>query len=122
MERYGELKEMLHAELNRIQQKGELSAASLAQADTIAHTLKDISTVEAMEKAEGGYSEHYPAFYRTGYYGYDDGGSYGPGRGRGSNARRDSMGRYASESRYSSEGRRGGSYDEGESMESYRNR
>lgn len=115
---------MLHAELNRIQQKGELSAASLAQADTIAHTLKDISTVEAMEKAEGGYSENYPAYYR---YGYDDGGSYGggsygPGRGRGSNARRDSMGRYASESRYSSEGRRGGSYDEGESMESYRNR
>ena len=47
MERYKELKEMLHAELDRIQDKGELSAASLAQADTIAHTLKDIATVEA---------------------------------------------------------------------------
>ena len=80
---------MLHAELNRIQQKGELSAASLAQADTIAHTLKDIATVEAMD--EGGYSERYPAYYRNSY---DDGGtSYSRGRGRYAN--RDSMGRYA---------------------------
>ena len=63
MDRYGELKEMLHAELDRIQSKGELSAASLAQADTIAHTLKDIATVEAMER-ETGYSEKYR---------YDDG-------------------------------------------------
>ena len=113
MERYKELKEMLHAELDRIQSKGELSAASLAQADTIAHTLKDIATVEAME-SEGGYSEHYPMYYRGGAY--DDGGSYGPGRGRGSSAMRDSMGRYSSEYRR-------GSYDDGDSMDaSYRRR
>ena len=66
MEHYAELKDMLHAELERIQQKGELSAASLAQADTIAHTLKDLATVEAMENS--GYSEKYAERYR-----YDDG-------------------------------------------------
>ena len=110
---------MLHAELDRIQKKGELTANSLEQADVLAHTLKDIATVEAMD-AEAGYSEHYPMpYYRGGVYGYDDGGSYGPGRGRGSNARRDSMGRYSSENRR-------GSYDDGRSYddggESYRNR
>ena len=118
MERYRELKEMLHAELDRIQNKGELSAASLAQADTIAHTLKDIATVEAMD-SEGGYSEHYPMMY---YHGgaYDAGGSYGPGRGRGSNAMRDSMGRYSSESRRGSYN--DGSYDDGMNGGSYRGR
>lgn len=118
MERYRELKEMLHAELDRIQNKGELSAASLAQADTIAHTLKDIATVEAMD-SEGGYSEHYPMMY---YHGgaYDDGDSYGPGRGRGSNAMRDSMGRYSSESRRGSYN--DGSYDDGMNGGSYRGR
>ena len=105
MERYRELKEMLHAELDRIQNRGELSAASLAQADTIAHTLKDIATVEAMENAEG-YSEHYPPYRNY----YDDGGAYGRGRG----ARRDSMGRY-------SEARRE-RYDDGRSYEEDRNR
>jgi hypothetical protein len=120
MERYAELKEMLHAELDRIQKKGELSAASLAQADAIAHTLKDVVTIEAME-GESGYSEHYPPYYRGGVYGYDDGGSYGPSRGRGSNARRDTMGRYSSESRrgYYDDGR---SYDDGDGMGSYRGR
>ena len=95
MERYRELKEMLHAELERIQGKGELNMQILDQADKIAHTLKDIVTVEAMEDA-GGYSEHYPMYYRGGAY--DD-------RGRGPRAYRDGMGRYANDS-----------------MESYRNR
>lgn len=122
MERYKELKEMLHAELERIQGKGELNMQSLEQADKLAHTLKDIATVEAME-SEKGYSEHYPVmgpYYRGGMY--DDGdsfGSYGSynsyARGRGSRASRDSLGRYASEMRR-------GSYDDGESMESYRGR
>lgn len=102
MGRYEGLTEMLHAELDRIQERGELSAASLAQADTIAHTLKDIATFEAME--ESGHSERYPTYYRGGVY--DDGGSYGPGRGRGSSAARDHMGRYSSEYR-------NGSYDDG---------
>ena len=123
MERYRQLKEMLHAELDRIQKKGELTANSLEQADVLAHTLKDIATIEAME-AEEGYSEHYPMpYYRGGYY--DDGGSYGPGRGRGSNARRDSMGRYSSDSGRSYDGRAsyndGGSYENNGSYENGQN-
>lgn len=129
MAKYEGIKEMINAELNRIQQKGELTASSLSQAESLAHTLKCLTSVEKDEdRKSGGYSEgyaeHYPPMfpYRYGYDGgmYDgpmyEGGAYGPGRGRGSNARRDSMGRYASETR------RGGSYDEDESMESYRNR
>lgn len=116
MERYKELKEMLHAELERIQNKGELNTTTLAQADLLAHTLKDILTIEEKEE-QGGYSEHFPMYPYRGSYGYyEDGGSYGPGRGRGSNANRDSMGRYSSENRR-------GSYDDGESMDaSYRRR
>lgn len=110
MDRYRPLKDMLHAELDRIQEKGDLSATSLEHADVIVHTLKCLATYEAME-GDGGYSEHYPMpYYRNGYY--DDGGSYGPGRGRGTSSRRDSMGRYSSDSRR---------YDDGESME-YRNK
>ena len=136
MAKYDGLKEMINAELNRIQQKGELTASTLPQAKSLAHTLKCLESIEKDEKKSGGYSEGYaehyspmfPYRYGLGYdggsYGYGpyeggayEGGSYGPSRGRGSNARRDSMGRYASENR------RGGSYDEGgESMESYRNR
>lgn len=127
MEKYEQLTEMICAELDRIQSKGELSSASLNQAHMLASTWKDIETAAAMAKErESGYSEHYPYYpmmYRGGVY--DDGGSYGPGRGRGSNANRDSMGRYASENRrgsYESRGSYGGAYDDGESMGSYRNR
>ena len=124
MENFEQLTEMLCAELGRIQNKGELSSASLNQAHMLAGTWKDleIATEKAKER-EGGYSEHYPYYPmpRGGAYDYDEGGSYGPGRGRGSNARRDSMGRYSSESRRGSydDGR---SYDDGESMNSYRGR
>lgn len=119
MEKYRELKKMLNEELEHIQQRGELSAASLAQADTIAHTLKCLATVEAMDK-ESGYSEHYPPMYpyRGGSYGYgygEEGGESSYARGRGRNARRDSRGRYSSE-----EGR---SYEDGgESMDGYSSR
>ena len=102
MERYRDLKEMLHAELERIQSKGELDMSILEQIDKLAHSLKDILTVEAMEDA--GYSERYSMNYRGGSY--DD-------RGRGPHASRDTMGRYSSEMRR-------GSYDDG--MDSYRNR
>ncbi len=105
MDKYKELKEMLCEELEHIQSKGELNMQSLEQVDKLAHALKSILAVEAME--DEGYSEHYPMpYYRDSYD------SYARGRGRG--ARRDSMGRYSSERR--------GSYDDGESMESYRGR
>lgn len=102
MEKFRRITDMLEGELEHIQERGELNAATLAQADTIAHTLKSLATYEAM-KSQGGYSERYP--YRGGSYGYDDGGS---SYGRGRYAKRDSMGRYSS--------------DDGESMDGYSNR
>jgi len=98
MEKFRRLEEMLEKELRHIEDRGELNAASLAQADTIAHALKCLATYEAMA-SEGGYSERYPI--RGGYY--DEGSSYARGRGR--YAKRDSMGRYSSDD--------GRSYDDG---------
>ena len=74
---YRKLKEMLHGELERIADRDELNTQSLEMVDKIAHSLKCLATVEAMD----GYSEDYP-----------ERGSYARG-GR----RRDSMGRYASD-------------------------
>ena len=51
MEHYDELKELLHAELKRIEQTGELTTTSLDHADKLAHCLKSILTIEAMEDA-----------------------------------------------------------------------
>ena len=76
MSDYRKLKAMLHDELDRIADKDELNPSSLDMVDKLAHALKCIATVEAMEDA--GYSEH-------------DGMSYGR------RARRDSMGRYSSD-------------------------
>ena len=82
---YRKLKNMLCDELDRIADKDELNPSSLDMVDKLAHSLKCIATVEAMDDA--GYSEH------------DGGMSYGS-YGRGRNAKRDSMGRYSSENRY----------------------
>ena len=81
-----ELKNMLMEELEKCSKKGELSAGSLEVIDKLAHAVKSIDTIMAME----GYSED------SGNYGeYNDrGGNYGA-RGRGRNAQRDSRGRYA---------------------------
>lgn len=106
MGRYTELEEMIGEELERIQNKGELNAATLAQAESLAHTLKCLVSAES-EKSKGGYSEHYPYPYRypsrSGTFGYgygEEGGGDSEAayaRGRGRNARRDSRGRYSSE-------------------------
>lgn len=102
MDKFRRLKDMLEGELLHIEERGELNASSLSQADSISHTLKCLATYEAME-SQGGYSERYPMYpYRDGSY--DDGSSYGRGR----YARRDSMGRYSS--------------DDGEGREGYSNR
>ena len=133
MEKFRRLKDNIERGLEDIGNK-DLSAGSVAQAETISHTLKCIATYEAMEEGKDrGYSEHYPHYppmFRGGAY--DDGGSYGPGPGRGSGANRDSMGRYASEYRGGSYDGRGsyenrGSYNGGESYDdgmnsSYRGR
>lgn len=114
MEKFKRLTDMLEQELERIESRGELTAGSLAQADTIAHTLKCLATYGAMEsESKGGYSEYYPMMYPYRGGSYEEGGSYARGRGR--NARRDSRGRYSSED--------GRSYEEGgESMDGYSSR
>ena len=125
MERYKELKEMINTELKRIQSKGELTAASLAQVETLAHTLKCLSSVEKdEEKKEGGYSEgYYPERYAERYaehypyppmY-YEEGGYSSYARGRGRGARRDSRGRYSSEGGSSSYEGGSSSYEGGRS-------
>lgn len=87
MHKLNELRDMLMEELEKCSSKGELSAGSLEVIDKLAHAVKSIDTIMAMEDA--GYSN-------------EDG--YSMARGRGRYARRDSMGRYSS---------RGGSYDDG---------
>ena len=84
---------------------GKLSAGDADYIDRLTHTLKSVKAVIKMdEEAEmdDGYSER--GYSRNGYSMRYDGGSYGPGRGRGSNARRDSMGRYSSNYGYSGGG------------------
>lgn len=87
MHKLDELRDMLMEELEKCSAKGELSAGSLEVIDKLAHAIKCIDTIIAMEEA--GYSN-------------DDG--YSMARGRGRYARRDSMGRYSN--------RGGGSYDD----------
>ena len=56
---YEKLKDMLHDELTRIQDEGELSETSLDHADKIVHTLKCLATYEAMERAERSREDRY---------------------------------------------------------------
>ena len=84
---YYELKEMLCRELEEITRKGELTAGSLDTVDKLTHAIKSISTIIAMEEADGE-SEMYPYW----------GGRAYQGGGR-SNQRRDSRGRYSRENR-----------------------
>ena len=88
MEELYKLKEMLCDELEQYGRKGELTTGSLDVVDKLAHAMKSIATVIAMEEAEGEYSQ-------------SDGGRYNM-RGnsyarRGGNTRRNSMGRYSRE-------------------------
>ena len=85
---YYELKEMLCRELEEITRKGELTAGSLDTVDKLTHAIKSISTIIAMEEADGE-SEMYPLWGGRAYQG---------GGGR-SNQRRDMRGRYSRENR-----------------------
>ena len=80
MKKLEEIREMLCDELDKIAERGELSAGSLDMVDKLTHSIKSIDTIMAMH----GYSNDYR---------YNDG-------GRSYAARRDSMGRY-SRGRYS---------------------
>lgn len=83
-----ELKDMLCKELEEYGRKGDLDVGSLEIIDRLAHAVKNIGKIIAMD--EDGYSNDGDMSYR-----YDmRGGSYARGRGR--NARRDARGRYSS--------------------------
>lgn len=85
MGKYTMLEKKLEREIDEISRK-DLSGPSLEMLDKMAHTLKSLKTIDAME----GYAED------DGYH--HDAMSYA--RGRGTYADRDSMGRYSSESRF----------------------
>lgn len=124
-----ELCETLSRSISTANEKIRSAGGKLSQGDVdfiqkLVHSLKSIKSVMRMEEEaqmmdddyseRGGYSRAGGSYgrgggsYRVGSYrGSYEGGSYGPGRGRGSNARRDSMGRYSS---------RDDSYSRGEDM------
>ncbi len=98
MEYMHELKEMLCDELEKIVEKGELTAGSLETIDKLTHSIKSVSTIMAMEDSE---------------YSNDDGMTYRGYRGGSYAQRRDSRGRYSREGRmsrnsYARNGRRSG--------------
>ena len=104
------LRGMLCDELEKITDRGSLTADTLTFVDKITHSIKSIDTIMAMEDA--GYSEDY---YGDNYDNYDsrDYSRNSYARGRGRNAKRDSMGRYANDGRYSYERRGRYSRDDG---------
>lgn len=87
-----ELRDMLCEELDKIAKKGELSAGMLETVDKLAHSIKSIDTIMAME--ESGYS--------------NEGGSYGGGSYEGSYARGGRGGGYSRNSYARGGGNRGG--------------
>lgn len=98
MDELYKLKDMLCEELEEYGKKGELSAGTLDIVDKLSHALKSITTIIAMEEADGEYSGTYPRmYYRNGGTSYRRGSSYAGRR----NAKRDSMGRYSREDGYS---------------------
>lgn len=100
-----ELKDMLCKELEEYSD-GDLSAGKLDIIDKLAHAVKSLETIIAMNEANGS-SGRYDN--ESGRY---ESGRYSNARGRGRNARRDSMGRYASRGSYNN-GSYNGSYDDG---------
>lgn len=88
MGKYHKIEQMLDEELDKISAQGKLGTSALEVGDKVAHFLKSIKTIEAMDEGSsyGDYSDRSYAY---------DGMSYARGRGR--NAKRDSIGRYSSE-------------------------
>lgn len=117
-----DIQDMLEDELKQISKKEEISSSDLDNIYKMIDVVKDITTVDAMKKAEQeGYSRDYARDYSRGYsedysnaYGsYARRGRDGDGDGRysedGSYRRgRDAMGRYTSR-----DGSYRGSYEEG---------
>lgn len=99
-EKMYKLRERLSEELDKIVDRGNITAESLTLIDKITHSMKSIDTICAMEEyGEDDYSQD---------GGYSGRNSYARGRGR--NARRDSMGRYARDNGGMGNGGNGNSY------------
>ena len=76
MHTYYKVKDMLCEELERVANKGELTAGSLDIVDKLTHSIKSIDTIIAMEEYDEGHSERmsYARRPRRGgmSYGYRD--------------------------------------------------
>ena len=96
MGKYTKLIKKLDREIEDISGR-DLTGTSLDMLDKMAHTIKSLKTIEAMDEYPEGEGYHY------------DGMSYA--RGHGPYANRDSMGRYA-EGRYEMEARNGYAEDD----------
>lgn len=104
MHTYQKVKDMLCEELERIANKGELTAGSLDTVDKLTHSIKSIDTIIAMSDYEDDYSERRMPYSRQGNNrggnsrrggsSYDDGMMY---ESNSSYARRNSSGRYSRE-------------------------
>lgn len=106
-----DLKEMLCKELEEYSD-GDLSAGKLDIIDKLAHAVKSLETIIAMNEGESGRYSNESGRYsnESGRYS-NESGRYSNARGRGRYARRDSMGRYASRGSYNNGSY--GSYDDG---------
>ena len=105
-----DLKDMLCKELEEYS-NGDLSAGKLDIIDKLAHAVKSLETIIAMNESSEGTSGRY--YNELGRY---ESGRYSNARGRGRYAKRDSMGRYASRGSYNNgsyNGTYNGSYDDG---------
>lgn len=101
-----DIQDMLEDELKQISKKEEISSSDLDNIYKMVDVVKDITTVDAMKKAEQeGYSRDYARDYSRGYS-EDYANAYGSYARRGRDG--DGDGRYSEDSSY----RRGrGSYD-----------
>ena len=66
MHTYEKIKDMLCEELERVANKGELSAGSLDIIDKLTHSIKSIDTIIAMSDYEDDYSERGMSYVRGG--------------------------------------------------------
>lgn len=88
-----DIKEKLCRELENYADKGDLSVGDLDTIDKLAHSVKSLATIMAMEGYSGEYSGEYSRKYSRGYSNEYSG--RGSSRESSGARRRDSMGRYS---------------------------
>ncbi len=107
MKHMEELKEMLCEELDKIANKGTMSAGDLDMVDKLSHSIKSLSTIEAMDgySQEDGYSMRGNSYARRDGRGrYSREGSYEGSYRGGSNRGSSNRGSYNSYRGYSRDG------------------